>query len=220
MIIPYRDLFLGQLICTVVVFSFALALSAIWEELLENDTIHSMFTGKTATFDLLNIVVGFSYVNLTRDFIGAMLQFTHLYSQIKLKILTTQPSEDMVQNLFEVSNIDPKWKDLRDKYWIMVNDESGMIFNLFGPYLALFLYFIIHPPLVRTSQFWEWSIPYSVSVSVLFAFILNLAVLERYILPRTLKQRVIQLVRSAPMEMLYRPKRSLRLRRPNTQNSY
>jgi len=219
MIIPYRDLFLGQLICTVVVFSLALALSAIWEELLENDTIHSMFTGKSATFDLLNIVVGFSYVNLTRDFIGSMLQYTHLYSQIKLQILTMMPNEQTIRKLFEVSNIDPKWKDLRDKYWIMVNDESGMIFNLFGPYLALLLYFVIHPPLVRTSQFWEWAVPYSVSVTVLFAFILNLAILERFILPRTLKQKALQLIRKSPMsmnegaEMLYRPNRSLRLRR-------
>ena len=200
MIVPYHILISGQLVCTIIIFCLSLCVCAIWEELLKDETIKNMFTDRSATFDLLNIVVGFSYVKMTRDFIDVMLSYTHLYSQIKLRVLTLNPSMETVRRLFEVSEIDEQWKDLRDKYWIMMNDESGMIFNVFGPYLALLIYFVVHPPLVRNESFWEWAIVYSVSVAILFAFILNLWFLERSVIPNQLKRKSLALA-AQPMRM-------------------
>ena len=212
MLIGWKPLLIGQFICTAGIFAIACLVCYLWDLAMENDEIARMFDGSTSTFDLLNIVVGFSYVGVVNEFVSTLMARTALFARIKSKIINSPPSLDELEAVFNLDvpdkNVPEAWRALKNEIYVAESTESTMVFKLFGPHLALFIYFIVHPPLIRNEHFWDWTLVYSVSVSVLFAFLLNLWYIERFTLDVSLKKKSMEFARTYNME----PNTNMRVR--------
>ena len=171
---------------------------------MHNSDIEHMFEGK-ATFELLTLVVGFTYVGVVRDFLSILMKKSALLSKIKLLILKKPESADpgMLEIALhqaehsehgtEVNQLTEEWQEIYSEIFIEENVETGSFFNWAGPYLAMGVYIFVHPPLVYTpNSFYDWSVVYSMSTTILFAFIGTLWYVEEYVLRDALKQDIMR----------------------------
>jgi hypothetical protein len=199
-LIPFRTLIVGQLIASVALLLMGYTICYVWDYALSTRDIKHFFEGKDATFDMLGLAVGYTYVGIVRDFISVMTERSRLFATVQLNIIT-EPSirEDTLRYILNGKAMEQplqweKWETFRQALYIRAHTDSTTFYNAAGPYVAIAIYFIVHPPLTHevTGSFWGWATVYSVSITVLFAFILNLWFIETFALvPAFIDQSVI-----------------------------
>ena len=206
-LIPWSKLITYQMISMTIVFGLAMGVCGIWEIMMSNSDIEVLFKGK-ALFDLLSIVVGFTYVGVVRDFLAALTEKSKLFSKIKLLVLKDPQSamESKVklalhyaehsEHTSVTSQLSPEWLEIYGAIFTDENVETGTFFYAAGPYLAMGVYFVVHPPLVYVEDaFWEWSLVYAASVTILFSFIVTLWYVEEHVLKYALKNDIVKFAR-------------------------
>ena len=206
-LIPWSKLMTYQAISMTIVFGISMGVCWVWELLMANSDIEVLFKGK-ALFDLLSIVVGFTYVGVVRDFLSLLTEKSKLFAKIKLLILKDPQSamEYKVKLALHyaehsehnpvTSQLSPEWLEIYGEIFIDENVETGTFFNWSGPYLAMGVYFVVHPPLVyKEDAFFEWSLVYAASVTILFSFIVTLWYVEEHVLKYALKNDIVKFAR-------------------------
>lgn len=191
MLLTQGQLIKGQVAASLVLCAVGLCTCYVWDYILrEYDAAH-FFEGKDATFDMLGLAVGYTYVGIVRDFISTITERSKVLARVQLKIAQgPEISREVLRQLLrgegETTKVPAQWQGLAEALYIREHTDSTVFYNTCGPYACLFIYFGVHPPLTHTGEatrFWGWATVYTLSVTVLFAFILNLWWQETYILP-------------------------------------
>ena len=190
---------------------------AVWEQMMHTTAVEDFFKSKSL-FDLLQLVVGFTYVQVVRDFITVLQQKSKFFTRVKLLILKKQPERRVLELALHLNGdvhapnneLDSDWLPIFEQVYQDENVENGAFFQWCGPYCAMGVYFLVHPPLVYVeNSFYEWSIAYSISVTILFSWVLTLWYVEQYVLKTLFKDDVLRFA----SEMNTRP------RYPNARSS-
>lgn len=159
------------------------------------------FFKSRSLFDLLQLVVGFTYVQVVRDFIMILRNKSLFFTRVKLLILkdptvTTRTLELALHlngDAHAPRELSPDWLPIFEEVYRDENVENGGFFQWCGPYCAMGVYFFVHPPLVYVeNSFLEWSIAYSISVTILFSWVLTLWYVEEFILKDLFKNEVLR----------------------------
>ena len=222
-------LFRINLASVIIVGGFSLLNCFLWSYALTNfDWVSQIFRPSSSTFDLLNLVVGFTYVGVVRASLNTLRETSKLYTRIELLLSSTptltikllrialhlecDSEEDekvkchrclCVKHPHKASSVKsdirqlrnfPKWKKVYEDIYLDEESETGLFFQVAGPYLAMFVYFVVHPALVYTETFIEWALTYTVSVTVLFSFVLTLSFIEKFLLKRRYKHHIVDRV--------------------------
>ena len=163
------------------------------------------FFKSRSLFDLLQLVVGFTYVQVVRDFIMILQQKSQFFTRVILLILKKQPTRRILELALHLNGdihgpnheLDEDWLLIFEQVYRDENVENGSFFQWCGPYCAMGIYFLVHPPLVYVeNSFYEWSIAYSISVMILFSWVLTLWYVEEYVLKTLFKEDVIRFASS------------------------
>ena len=86
MLFARRQLILGQLAASLILVAVGYSACYAWDYILvEHDAAH-FFDGKDATFDMLGLAVGYTYVNIVRDFISTITERTTLLATVQMTI--------------------------------------------------------------------------------------------------------------------------------------
>ena len=207
-LIPWTTLLMYQAISMVLVFAASMLICWAWEEAMKNSDIEDLFKGK-ATFEMLSIVIGFTYVSVVRAMLTALKEQSAFFAKIKLIILKSK--SDISRKTLELAmhigddhlkienahqamvTLPDDLKEIYSSFFTQETVETGSFFNWSGPYLALGVYFLAHPPLVYTDDsFYDWSIVYSACITILFSFIVTLWYIEGFVLGKRQKTEILK----------------------------
>ena len=174
---------------------------------MQSSDVEDLFKGK-ATFEMLSIIIGFTYVGVVRAMLNTLKERSAFFAKIKLIILKSEqdisPDTLKLAMHFDTRHLDIQYAhramvtlpeplvEIYSDFFTHETVETGTFFNWSGPYLALGVYFLAHPPLVYTEDaFYDWSLVYSACITILFSFIVTLWYIEGFVLGKRQKQGIL-----------------------------
>lgn len=194
-----------HVIVSVFVFITSSLIALIWYEILRQpDDIEDEFT-QSETLQLLQIIIGFTYISVIRSFFDTLQQKTALVaSMIVAYDYDHRPPADFIQYMtghstrsstvavknkqaswryWSRKNVDDSWKPIFERVVLMERTDHGQLFSLLGPWTALAIFYIFHPPVAyrEDGNPLVWALIYSISITVLFSFLGTMWMVERYI---------------------------------------
>ncbi len=198
---PTRQILTLHLFVTLGLFAIAVLICTIWLAILSQpDKTEDRFKN-SETLQLLQIVIGFTYVSVINSFFKSLADKTSLVAEIRTLYTpgTKLPPAfvDMLigdhdykrKNLMESwaywegGNVDPKWKQIFTKVVVQANADHGQLFNFLGPWTALAVFYVFHPAVAYTddssANVLAWMFIYSASICILFAFLVTMWFVER-----------------------------------------
>ena len=196
-----------QSISMTLVFMASMLICWVWEQAMQSSDVEDLFKGK-ATFEMLSIIIGFTYVGVVRAMLNTLKERSAFFAKIKLIILKS-PEDIPIDTLKLAMHLDSRHLNIQYAHRAMIElspplveiysdffthetVETGSFFNWSGPYLALGVYFLAHPPLVYTEDsFYDWSVVYSACITILFSFIVTLWYIEGFVLGKRQKQGIL-----------------------------
>ena len=77
--------------------------------------------------------------------------------------------------------VSEKWKSIFVKTTINASSDHGELFNMLGPWTAIAVFYLFHPPVAyrENGDVLVWITIYSISISILFSFLMTMWIVER-----------------------------------------
>ena len=186
----HGSLFCLLLCCSVFIFIAAALNCLIWFLICQHTDTEAAFRN-SETLQLLQIIIGFTYISVIRSFFDAFAERTSLVAEIRTlhdsankipiefyhKLIgkeSTITTNTDSWKYWEQKGVAEEWKQVFNKVIVQSERDTGDLFNLFGPCTALFIYYVVHPPVAYSDDgdHWAWGLIYCFSVTILFSFLL------------------------------------------------
>lgn len=191
---------LHLVVCTLVL-SVSAGICFLWWWIVSTpSTIEDEFR-HSETLQLLQIIIGFTYVNVIQSFFASLREKTALTAELCAIFATNEKlSEEFLDKIIGLGVNDPgnpetnswtywatvyevpdKYKAIFTKVIIADNSDHGQLFSMLGPWLAIGVFYFFHPPVAyrEDGSIVAWVIIYSVSICILFSFLLTMWIVER-----------------------------------------
>ena len=194
---PVCKIFILHFFVTCAVLALGLALSLAWYAILSAPNDIEVEFRRSETLQLLQIVIGFTYISVLRSFFDSLQQKTALVAEMKtLYDPNNRVTDEFVDKIIGVrrggneqnsweywsrKGVLSPWKSVFTKVVIHDNADHGQLFSFLGPWSAIGIFYLFHPPVAyrEDANHYMWAIIYSVSISILFAFMVTMWIVER-----------------------------------------
>lgn len=193
-----------HLAVSIFVFIAASAVVGIWYLILSQPSdIEDAFT-TSETLQLLQIIIGFTYIGVIRSFFDSLERKTSLIANITMTFDSKryQSNRQVINKFFafiegalpeKVNRMHSMWKywsdDGLDESWrpifktvVLINEvDHGQLFSWLGPWMALAVFYLFHPPVAyrEDQDILAWGIIYAVSITILFSFLCTMWIVEK-----------------------------------------
>jgi len=197
--VQWKSILILHLCISILVFAASSIVAYIWYIILiQPDKIEDAFT-QSETLQLLQIIIGFTYIGVIRSFFETLREKTEFVANMMVTFDFNNPPPPAftayITNVhipphtkktswqhWEKQGVDVSWKPLFHRVILMARTDHGQLFSFLGPWTALGIFYLFHPPVAYRDDAdpWAWAIIYSASITVLFSFLGTMWVVERY----------------------------------------
>ncbi len=178
--VPTKQILTLHLFVTLGLFVIAVLICTIWLAILSQpDRTEDRFKN-SETLQLLQIVIGFTYVSVINSFFKSLADRTSLVAEIRTlyspgrklppafvnmlignhdykeswSYYGQENPKDLMESweYWEGENVDAKWKQIFTKVVVQANADHGQLFNFLGPWMALAVFYLFHPAVAYTDD--------------------------------------------------------------------
>lgn len=204
MLSAFKIISLHICVC-IVVFILSAGLCGLWYRVVSTPGKIEEEFRHSETLQLLQIIIGFTYVNVIQSFFASLQEKTALIAELRAiydddsdrlsdnflnKLIgldmggsddNADEKKDSWSHWKRIYGVPDKYKAIFSRVVVADNSDHGQLFSMLGPWLAIAVFYFFHPPVAyrEDGSLTAWVLIYSFSICILFSFLVTMWIVER-----------------------------------------